>query len=391
MYNILCKIKVSLINQLINIFCLATFELFCWLVKDIFFEAIMRNVNEIINQLCADELSQLLEILLTSRVNISNKMNANHKILIREKNIVCPHCGSKHVCKNGTRPNGVQKFICMECHKSFSATTKTVLSSSKKSYELWNEYIKCELNHLTLEQIAAEVGISKTTAFNWRHKLFKALDYFISQIKISGEMQIDATYVSINLKGTKPKNMPRYSKKRTSSSYSGISHHKVCIVSAIDEYDNCVLKIAGLGKETVEYYNQLNPYIKNPTLMITDQFWGFTSFSKFHNCDLEQIPTTSHSSESGYTINSINQIHSEFKTWISKYHGVSIRHLQGYLNMFVFLKYLKYKYEIKERKYQAYLLSIPTNATLNTKDIAHIPLPIDLKTAYGEYKYGIFA
>ena len=64
--------------------------------------------------------------------------------------------------------------------------------------------------------------------------------------------------------------------------------------------------------------------------MITDQFWGFTSFSKFHNCNLEQIPTTSHSSESGYTINSINQIHSEFKTWISKYHGVSIRHLQGY-------------------------------------------------------------
>lgn len=44
--------------------------------------------------------------------------------------------------------------------------------------------------------------------------------------------------------------MPRYSKRRTStnSPYKGISHHKICVVTAIDEEDNIVMKIAGLSR-----------------------------------------------------------------------------------------------------------------------------------------------
>lgn len=351
----------------------------------------MKNVVNLLNELCADELSQLLEILTNKYPSISTNMVSNHAILAREKGNMCPCCGSVHTCKNGTRANGVQKFICKDCKKSFSATTKTVLSSSKKPYEAWVKFIKCELNHLTLEESAEEVGISKTTAFHWRHKLFKALEHFIFQIKISKVIQLDAKYESINLKGTKPKNMPRISKKRTSSAYRGISHHKVCMVTAVDDNDNMIFKVAGLGKEQIEYYNKLNHHIENPTLMITDQYWGFTTFSKLHNCKLDQIPTTSHTSPLGNNINTLNQLHSELEIWLSKYHGVSIRHLQGYLNMFIFLKYLKYKYSIKERKYQAFILSLPTKTSLINKDICSSTLPIDLKCAYSEYKYGIYA
>ena len=63
-------------------------------------------------------------------------------------------------------------------------------------------------------------------------------------------MQSNKKYFSINLKGTKPNKMPRFSKKRTSTSshYKGISHHKICVVSSIDEKDNLLLKITGLGR-----------------------------------------------------------------------------------------------------------------------------------------------
>ena len=48
--------------------------------------------------------------------------------------------------------------------------------------------------------------------------------------------------------------MPRFSKKRTSTSslYRGISHHKICVVFSIDEKDNLLLKITGLGRCTTE-------------------------------------------------------------------------------------------------------------------------------------------
>jgi len=61
-------------------------------------------------------------------------------------------------------------------------------------------------------------------------------------------------YRSINLKGTKPENMPRASKPRTSNGAStrGISKHKICIETAIDENDNCFFEIVGTGPITTD-------------------------------------------------------------------------------------------------------------------------------------------
>lgn len=54
--------------------------------------------------------------------------------------------------------------------------------------------------------------------------------------------------------------MPRMPKKRTSkeTSIRGISHHKVCIITGIDEENNIVLKITGLGRKTIKHYQILN-------------------------------------------------------------------------------------------------------------------------------------
>ena len=59
--------------------------------------------------------------------------------------------------------------------------------------------------------------------------------------------------------------------------------------------------------------------------------------------------------------------------------------------MFIFLKELKYEIERKAMKYVAFVRSLINNAKLVNKDICQLLLPIDLKVAYGEYHYGIFA
>ena len=52
--------------------------------------------------------------------------------------------------------------------------------------------------------------------------------------------------------------MRRYSKKRTSTSspYKGISHHKICVITAIDEDDNIVMNIGGLGRGIIKMLNE---------------------------------------------------------------------------------------------------------------------------------------
>lgn len=110
------------------------------------------------------------------------------------------------------------------------------------------------LNGLSLRRIAEENNISLLTSFRLRHKILYALKSFIKMIKLTGAIQSDEKYFPINLKGTKPQNMPRYSKRRTSSSspYRGISHHKICVVSSIDGNDNLLLEIVGLGRCTTD-------------------------------------------------------------------------------------------------------------------------------------------
>ena len=66
---------------------------------------------------------------------------------------------------------------------------------------------------LDLIRIAEENNISLLTSFRLRHKVLYALKNFIKNIKLSGKIQSDEKYFSINLKGAKPQNMPRYSKK----------------------------------------------------------------------------------------------------------------------------------------------------------------------------------
>ena len=58
------------------------------------------------------------------------------------------------------------------------------------------------------------MNTSITTCFYMRHKLYKAASQIIQEQKLSNEIEIDSQYLSINLKGTKPENMPRYSKKK---------------------------------------------------------------------------------------------------------------------------------------------------------------------------------
>ena len=88
-----------------------------------------------------------------------------------------------------------------------------------------------------------------------RHKLYKTASQIIQEQKLSDEIEIDSQYLSINLKGTKLENMPRYSKKRgKQSAHREISHHKVCVTCAIDSQDNIMMNIVGLGSESFEKY-----------------------------------------------------------------------------------------------------------------------------------------
>ncbi len=135
--------------------------------------------------------------------------------------------------------------------------------------------------------------MSVTTCFYMRHKLYHVATEIINQQILSGEIEIDAQYAGINLKGTKPKNMPRLSKKRgNQSAYRGISHHKVSIICAVDDADPVIMNITGLGSESFEKYKANEKYFEDVKELISDSKQCIKQFANHLGAKSNQIPTS---------------------------------------------------------------------------------------------------
>ena len=313
----------------------------------------------------------------------------------------CPLCGSKKIVKNGFNRGKRQRYLCRGCGHTVSPTTKTIFSHSKIGYNEWVAFIGCELQNLSLEAESVITGLYKTTCFNMRHRLYSAITQFQRTTRLSGDIEFDPTYIKINLKGTKPENMPRMSKKRGKhksvfgKSLAGVSHHKVCIISAIDEHDNIFLKIGGLGEESEEMFNKYSKYFSRKSLIISDDKPAIKNFALRNKMRSDVIPSiggkTLFTTPEGNSLSSINEIHSEIKLLIKVKHGISIRHLQRYLDFLAFRKKLKYTARMKDWRDLTYMDVMFLEPAFLTKDTCCQPLPISLFEAYHEYNYGIFS
>ena len=316
--------------------------------------------------------------------NSNSKVISNHK---REETI-CKNCNVK-MNKNGKTKNDVQKYICKHCGYTCSETTGSIVSHSHLSFDVWSNIIDNLIDGFSIRRIAEENGISIFTSFRLRHKILLALKKYVKNIKLRGNVQSDEKYFKINLKGTKQKNMPRFSKKRTStkSPYRGISHHKVCTVSSIDENNNLVLEIAGLGRCTTDMLeNFLYNRVDDVDNFNADSASAYQKFCKKHNINLNAIPSGKHS-EGNVNISKINGIHSQIETWLSDFRGVSIRHLQEYLDWFVFIFTMKRKFNLNKIKTESYNTILLDDNYIKSSDIFKKELPIDLNIAYSEFQH----
>lgn len=53
----------------------------------------------------------------------------------------CRFCRGKHFKKNGLDRNGVQKYCCKDCRRSFTITTTTIFESHRLPISEWIEYL----------------------------------------------------------------------------------------------------------------------------------------------------------------------------------------------------------------------------------------------------------
>ncbi len=103
----------------------------------------------------------------------------------------CPHCGFTHSVKNGKTKAKRQKYMCMDCNKSFSYTTNSIVYRSKQFYATWIKYIDCLIKGYTLKDEATTINVTQSTAFTCRYKPYKSIAAVKKLIVLSVIIQID--------------------------------------------------------------------------------------------------------------------------------------------------------------------------------------------------------
>lgn len=298
-----------------------------------------------------DELRKLINILNNKIELIESGKKALCDLIFRKCKLICPSCHSNSVNKNG-KYKGKQNYICKECKKKFNGLTNSVFHHTHLSFKQIEQAFECILHLFSIRKTAQIMKVSTKTAFTLRHKIISCLKNIINSFILNGDIKLDEYYTSINLKGTKKENMPRMSKKRTShgNKKRGISSHKICIVSGCDEFDNMFFTISGTGPVISDMIkNYVVPRIRNVKKIITDCKSSYESVAKEKNWNLKQIKSGTYTDDDNNNLAEINSLHQQLDIFLSNFRGVSTKHLQQYLDLFCFLKYLNWTLDYSDQ------------------------------------------
>ena len=150
---------------------------------------------------------------------------------------------------------------------------------------------------------------------------------------------------------------------------------------AIDEYDNMVAKVVGLGKGSRAKANKMLAHLKGCKTLVTDDrsCEGFARDNGFKHI---QIKSSGHANEDGETMNEVNSLMSDFDAWSANCRGISTKHLQGYIDRFLFQKMLRYTKDALDRPGVQMEAIMREKIVVTCWEILTKTLPVNLTAVY---------
>jgi transposase-like protein len=298
------------------------------------FDEIKSSLSEFTHK----ELNELV-MLIHKILNTTPKTLSDSAYL--SNGLICPNCDSISCVKNG-RVRFKQRFLCKDCSKTFGYNSNFVTNHSKLTTEQWYAYIECMVRDYSIRKSATIVEICVKISFYMRHKILDSLTAFMDRGQVSGNVEMDETFLAMSFKGNHKKSgfvLPIKSRKRGKEvKKRGISNEQVCIATAIDKNDNTIIEMICRGRVSSKKLNELySGHVAEGSVATTDSLSGYKNLSKNLKLKHKPIPSGKHSN-GVFNLARINSLHSKFKTWIRRFNGVSTKFLPNYLKWFKWLE-----------------------------------------------------
>ena len=238
----------------------------------------------------------------------------------------CPHCTTEGAVIRG-RSNGLRRYCCKGCGKTFNALTGTPLARLRKK-ELWAAFAAGLGDGDTVKGAAARCGVADTTSFRWRHRFLAAVK--ADTVKLKGIVEADETYVLTSRKGAKK--LERKPRKRGGVAQKrGLSKEQVPILVAADRSGTTFTRVLP-DTTAATITTHLATAIEPDALLVTDAAPFFPPVARFLGVTHEALDHKAGERRRGdLHINTVNSRHERLKTFLHGRRGVATKYLDSYL------------------------------------------------------------
>lgn len=288
-----------------------------------------RNLKSIIKEVANLNYPDLKKLRHEVETNLSNNQ-VGKAIAEREDHVCsCPHCDCESINKWGTTRQGIQRFKCKACSKTFNALFSTPFYRMKKP-EKWINYSNLMWNGTSLRKSAELLDINLRTAFKWRHRFLKQPHDMIVP-DLHGIIEADETFIAESFKGKRVINRP--ARKR-----GGGKTDQVPVIMVLDRAGNVVHKVVESNtKENIEAV--LKPIISPDSVLCTDGNLSYIGIAKGMNIDHKRLISIDKQrvTEGVYHIQTLNNYTMRWKLWLKRFCGVGTAYLENYLSWFRFM------------------------------------------------------
>ncbi len=272
----------------------------------------------------------------------------------------CIYCKSINIRKYGKTKNGIQRYFCNDCHKTFTPVIGTIFEDHKVSISEWIEFCLDIINYGSISIISRVNKNGLNTSIYWLHKLFLILDEYLNGIILSGNVYIDETFYSVV-----------YSErsKKDGKFLRGLSNDKFCIGIGCDS-KNTLAILEGMGKPTIETTKVafLTHIEKASTLIHDDEKSHKELVTKLELKDISyNSKKLKNLKDEDNPLNPINRKCDLLKKFLYSHSGFDRNDLQNYLNLFCFISNPPHN---KLKKVEILLnLALNTKVTLKYREL----------------------
>ena len=242
----------------------------------------------------------------------------------------CPDCASRQVVKNGSA-DGLQRFKCRACGKTFNALTGTPLAGLHMRGK-WLEHTAALRDGLSLNQVAERLHVAQSTAFRWRHR-FLALPKSVQARTLAGIAEADETYFLHSAKGQR--GLTRKPRRRGGrASKRGTSKEHAPVLIARDRAGATANLILD-STSAADIRAALKPILPVDTVLCTDGSSALAAAARELGVEHHPINVTSGVRVNGaWHVQNVNAFGSRLRDWLRRFKGVATKYLDSYLGWF---------------------------------------------------------